>query len=916
MKHWLLLLTLSCMSVLAMATHNRAGEIIYRHLGGPSPTYEITIITYTESASLADRDSLTLEVYYLGQTNAISTIEVGRDQITVFGSNLGIQENRYIVESYTFPGPGQYKIAMTDPNRIDGIINIAQSVNEAFYIEDTLFIRDPQFYAFNNSPVLLESPIVFTPRFAQFRYNPAAYDPDGDSLVFALVDPKQNQLNSVSGYRYPDHPAFGTPGFPNSFTIDSVTGDILWDVPTVLGIYNIAILVREFRDGIFLGSLVRDMQIIVVNNQFNPPVVQVPEDTCILVGDRLTALIRGSDPDNFQTLTLTANGGPFFVDNSPATFVSNPAKGNVTGFFDWRTNCSHISPVPYTVVFKVQDDFVNAAGASQPYSDIRSWRIRVVAPPVNNLTATALPDGIDLNWEEPYSCADVDTFLGFSIWRKRGCDSTLLDPCFTGSLTAYGYQRIAGPLKSYSYLDTTINKGVVYAYRIVPEFAKPIPGSSQFTFNAVSGLPSDQVCAVVNADVPLFTQVDVAATDANAGVILLAWVAPNADVLDTLLNPGPYKVELYRHTGFQAILNPILLQSYTYPQFAQFTRESFTDTGLNTVDGPYNYGLTFYGTRNGQYYEIGKATNASSIYLNTAAGGNRLELQWEEDVPWINYQYQVLREQAGTPGTFDTLAMVTTNRFIDTGLVNGETYCYYIRAFGSYFNPFTPDTLINRSQIKCDVPQDTIPPCVPALTVENDCADILSGSFPEVLTNSLIWSSPVTRCQEDALVAYRIYYSPSANEPLAMLREITDISDTVFFHTDLVNLAGCYAVTAIDSFGNESDTSNRVCVDNCPYYVLPSAFSPNNDGDNDLYTPRFPYFFVDRVEMSIFNRWGNLVFQTEDPMINWDGTDQVTGGVLAEGVYYYTCRVFQVQVGGIQELAEPLNGYIHLIRSE
>ena len=102
-----------------------------------------------------------------------------------------------------------------------------------------------------------------------------------------------------------------------------------------------------------------------------------------------------------------------------------------------------------------------------------------------------------------------------------------------------------------------------------------------------------------------------------------------------------------------------------------------------------------------------------------------------------------------------------------------------------------------------------------------------------------------------------------------------------FLHSNLETVVGCYAVTAVDSLGNESDTSNIVCIgyDACPIYCLPNVFTPNNDGENDTFIPMDcdeggainPNANVDRVEMTIFNRWGKVMYTTDDPMINWDG---------------------------------------------
>ena len=118
-------------------------------------------------------------------------------------------------------------------------------------------------------------------------------------------------------------------------------------------------------------------------------------------------------------------------------------------------------------------------------------------------------------------------------------------------------------------------------------------------------------------------------------------------------------------------------------------------------------------------------------------------------------------------------------------------------------------------------------------------------------------------------------------------------------HNNLESLAGCYAVAAVDSFYNVSELSNTVCVDNCSDYNLPNVFTPNNDGANDLYTPILPIRFIAEVDMKIFNRWGALVFETNDPMLNWDGTSGLTGKELEEGVYYYVCYVYEVTVTGV-----------------
>ena len=121
--------------------------------------------------------------------------------------------------------------------------------------------------------------------------------------------------------------------------------------------------------------------------------------------------------------------------------------------------------------------------------------------------------------------------------------------------------------------------------------------------------------------------------------------------------------------------------------------------------------------------------------------------------------------------------------------------------------------------------------------------------------------------------------------------------------------------TAIDSFDNESRFSNIICVDNCPVYNLPNTFTPNGDGDNELFIPTSPYRFIDHVGFKVFNRWGQLVFETQDRDILWNGKDKNTGKDLAEGVYFYTADIFEIRIGGVLLAEKSLNGYIHIFRN-
>lgn len=98
-----------------------------------------------------------------------------------------------------------------------------------------------------------------------------------------------------------------------------------------------------------------------------------------------------------------------------------------------------------------------------------------------------------------------------------------------------------------------------------------------------------------------------------------------------------------------------------------------------------------------------------------------------------------------------------------------------------------------------------------------------------------------------------------------------------------VNRTGDYTVKVSNVCGSKTDTIH--VYDQCLFPIyFPTAFTPNGDGLNDLL--RFPRANKNRlVRLSIYNRWGQLVFYTETPTTGWDG--KVQGQIQPAGVYVY-----------------------------
>jgi gliding motility-associated-like protein len=67
---------------------------------------------------------------------------------------------------------------------------------------------------------------------------------------------------------------------------------------------------------------------------------------------------------------------------------------------------------------------------------------------------------------------------------------------------------------------------------------------------------------------------------------------------------------------------------------------------------------------------------------------------------------------------------------------------------------------------------------------------------------------------------------------------------------------------------------------------VPTAFTPNSDGKNDVFKP-IVHRMLTRYELNIYNRWGHRVFYTSDYRKGWDGT--LNGLLQDSGVFVWTC---------------------------
>ncbi|WP_460941223.1 PKD domain-containing protein, partial [Spirosoma humi] len=359
---------------ISQATHVRAGEITTKRISTTSLTYKVTFTAYFDEVKgkpAADQ----AENYTICFGDG-TTADVRRSsRVYINGRTSSV--NSYTV-IHTYPGPGTYTIGVTVPNRNADTKNLPPAANSdqiRFFVSTTIYINAALLT--NSTPVMLNPPLDSGRVGQKFCHNPAAFDADGDSLAYRLSVPATSLTdNGCTGRAIPayqDPTRFSTAredgSAPPTFSINPITGELCWDAPGELGQFNFAFIIEEWRNGVLIGEITRDMQIIVVDSPNKRPLIQPIPDLCVQAGTLINQPVNATDPDG-QRVIISGFGGVFNIGPDrqplPAAELIQPAyarliNGDITqnqpatATFSWQTNCNQLRDTPYDVTFKVSD---------------------------------------------------------------------------------------------------------------------------------------------------------------------------------------------------------------------------------------------------------------------------------------------------------------------------------------------------------------------------------------------------------------------------------------------------------------------------------------------------------------------------------------------------------------------------------
>jgi gliding motility-associated-like protein len=941
-------LSLSFLTTKSFATHMRGGEISIKRISTTSLTYEFTCTIYCDNTSAGIRAwTDQKEVYFCFGDGLGVIIKAPRLNGNGQGEDLGNGIAKGIYKAvYTFAGPSDYRITVAIPNRNANVKNIpGDSQQVPFFVETILKVNSG--LGQNSTPILLNPAVDLTAVVGQkFIHNPNAIDIEGDSLAYKLIvcrrgeqeDCKQRGL-AITGFVQPNEVA----STPSGFTIDPRTGDLVWNVPQEIGLYNCAFQVEEWRNGVLISITVRDMQIEVKDADNAAPKIKVPDDICVEAGTVIDQTITAADSPSktgrLDNMTLLSTGavyklpdGTTFISPDYATFTQTaPAPSSpASGRFLWKTSCSHIRQEPYDILFKVQD--LPASKTIPSLVDSKNWRIKIIAPRIKNLR-TVLDAGnrtVTLNWDA-YACQNPGAVI--IIYRRVGCTPFTPAICTVGLPANLGYVEVGRvPVNATTFTDKNLKRNTDYSYRTVVLFTNGT--------NTTNSVVSDQTCANLPFQGPVITNVTVDKTNATTGEITVRWTRPVS--LDKSQYKGPYQYRLFRATGQTGSTGFAQVSPNIDTDLSAGKLDTlFTDKALNTLDNIYRYRLVFYYTNNNGLSALDTTENASSVRLAATGDIKVVNLSWQATVPWNNQNqtHRVYRETKQGSGIFNRIADVPVSSqfgYQDTGadtypadglaiakMNPDSSYCYKIETVGTYGDPkIQPSLLYNFSQIICATPKSEIVPCPPVLLIDAlDCNQYNKDELncnETVFNNKLTWSTPDKNSAgaecDKGIVKYSIFYSPKQDADFTKIGEVTSPKPpaTTFTHTKSDSYIGCYYVTATNRFGTESAKSNIVCKDNCASFSLPNIFTPNGDGKNDTFQALKCPRFVQSVMITIYNRAGQKVYEYAGPKLEWNGNDNA-GNILPAGSYFYNCEVKFLTLDP-NSASLNLKGWVEMVR--
>ncbi|XZF14148.1 gliding motility-associated C-terminal domain-containing protein [Chitinophagaceae bacterium MMS25-I14] len=869
------------------ANHIYGGDLLYTHLSGNS--YKITLTLYGDCGTnnpTAFNSLFTATpsiAVYNGNTayNSISLSLEANSAIDVTPA-CSSQKNNTACNGGTLPGIKQFIYSATvtltgqsadwrfifsgalGSNSVAGrSSNITNIVNPSgspstMYLEAMLNNQVTS----NSSPQYTSVPTPFGCINTQQQYNQGAVDPDNDSLSFSLVPALSNGVPVAynSGYS-------GTLPIscaPGNFSYNNLNGQMSF-VPNQGQDALVVNTVYEYKNGVLVGSSMREMTFIVFNVCNNhPPLGNVSSSSTVggtTTGNNVITICQGTPQVSFAINPTDPDGDTIYVSpvGVPAGATLTVSGNNTTTpliNFSWNT--AALTPGNYNFYITYRDN-----GCPLSTQQTIAYTVQVVTPP--QMTATVIA---------PTQCdhkALIRMFLtGGLIPRtlilKQGAttvknytDSTGI---ITDSIAAGNYTVILNSLTAPCAATQSLIISDSGQYPHLPSATSPVyycKGDVPAILQATGTTGS----SIIHWYDSLGNALSAPPVPSTATSGIFTWyVSQQKDVCESAKKP----VQVYVTTQPSAsISGPATLCT--------------SDTASFSFNGTAGSAAVFNWSWNNPQYLSGAEAGPYAVQWDTA-GTKTITLTVTENfcasapvITTVN-----VRPTPQAVFAFHNICQYDSLQLVyNVAPLAGTQYTWdYDGGYASSAAGIGPHTVHwPSSGDKYVGLQVTL----------NGCTDSVRNKvtvYPQALVQ--IINTPQTLCYGDKVY---LLASTTGGDSLALtwLPSASILHDpNGLAYTHVTQPSAFIAVVTNEHGCVNTDTIKYANVEPCCKFSYPDAFSPNGDGRNDNFHV-VTYGNDEKYWLSIYNRWGDRVFVSFSQQDSWDGT--FNGKPCDAGVYFY-----------------------------
>ena len=175
-----------------------------------------------------------------------------------------------------------------------------------------------------------------------------------------------------------------------------------------------------------------------------------------------------------------------------------------------------------------------------------------------------------------------------------------------------------------------------------------------------------------------------------------------------------------------------------------------------------------------------------------------------------------------------------------------------------------------------------------SVTDKNNCVVTTGAQIENINPLQISLGSDTTICEGDKIILSPGNFSSYTWQ---------DYSKTPAY---TVLQQGSYSVTVTDTLGCTASDTIKIVAD-CGEIFFPSAFTPNNDSRNDYFGPLGNLNAVKDYSLVVYNRWGQLVFQSSDPFKKWDGKVQANNPQAASTFVWIAKFTYKTQTNIVRK---------------